>query len=387
MKKLLTARADLIALFSPEELHEFFRRDRCFVLIRKNTVALSSFNSGRVPVKYQDYFSEGLPVHPTTCPQGHHFELSSARRYASRMGRICPLSPEHSIGELVENQALREELLQAVPDLDELAPCPKPLVSLIQKVWSKVKEWIERFWRTVRRLLCPDSPPPVPVAGDKEVGRLLETPLELFTAARSILPGAEAAVGVDGDSSISLSLTVPHLRHPIVFHSAVEESSFRFGLERLEQKILTAYLERTVVEEPFDPAPFFVAGRRLQDWQTFRRKEYERQTKEPCQQLLARYLTTQSSEALDALRFLGLAPEQIDRGDISEGDLNDLLLAMDWLELLSSFERRRVEATLEESFPHIARKAWIERVRREFKTLRDGKKNVWLNRSIPGSQN
>ena len=60
----------------------------------------------------------------------------------------------------------------------------------------------------------------------------------------------------------------------------------------------------------------------------------------------------------------------------SEGDLNYFLLTMDRFEPLSPFERERAEAMLEKTYPLIAKKAFIERVRREFKALKNPKEDI-----------
>ena len=385
VEALLKARSDLIGLFSPEMLLSQLLRKRCFIIIRKDTVAFSSFSSGRIPTMYQDYFSEGLLVHPTTCPRGHHFELESARRYVHRMGPACPVSPDHSIGELVEDEALRQKLLQVVPELDELsAPPPgrilSTVIALVQGIWLNVKHWIESLWLKARRRFCRDEPTPAHASAfdkyRKENCYVVQTPMEIFNIVTEIFPCATVATDVNDVGAISVSVSIPNLRHPIVFRSAIQVFTLHSDLEELAGKIALA--RGAVIEEPIDGQEY-AFEMELQDWQGFRRKRYELEKMETCQAVLVRYLKEPTPETLGTLRFLGLAPEQIDRGDVSEGDLRYFLLAMDRLESLSPSERGRIEAALEKTFPLIAKKAFIERVRQERIAIKNPKENIWLS--------
>ena len=152
VQALLASHEDLFPLFPEAALRNQIATHR-FIVINGEAVSFTSENYD-IEARYQDYFSEGLLNHPTSCPHRHHFELVSAQLWAQKKGPLCPVSSDHSVGTLEEDSSLAREIHK--PTWRFIASMKfflvrrfvlssfSSLTARINKIWQQLKSWLSR---------------------------------------------------------------------------------------------------------------------------------------------------------------------------------------------------------------------------------------------------
>jgi hypothetical protein len=111
VRALLLANPNLCPVFPLDPLENLRVRiaRNPYLTVNGEAVCLSEERSTIQAIYKDRFFSEGSLVHPVRCPRGHVLELESARIWADHKGGMCPVLPQHLIGDFVEDQELAHD--------------------------------------------------------------------------------------------------------------------------------------------------------------------------------------------------------------------------------------------------------------------------------------
>ena len=187
--------------------------------------------------------------------------------------------------------------------------------------------------------------------------------MKILQAAIKTFPRATATVDVDADGRVSMTLTIPQLRQPIVFHSAADAPPLAHILGKIRWRIFGSKgKDLSYQANELD----FSITRKLRDWQTFRRTMYERDG-QTCRNAVIHYLREQNDEALTTLQLLGLAPQQVEgqRGEIPERDISIFRAVAKQPGFLGGRGEQKGVSVLERLFPRVFQQLLDETARQE----------------------